>query len=202
MYRIFIFGKNTQMKYIVSIILSFLAFQLQAQVKNETEKRIKKKDVPEEVMEWFKDAYEKRKKVKWFYQTDGEKTVYEAKLMYKKQKHSVEILPNGNIVNIEVLIDFDTIEANSKNNIETYLYANYTKFSIKKVQIQYTGSNDDLEDLIDEDELNEAITINYEIEFYGKNEIVDELWEGLFNSDGKLMEHRKIKLKATDNLDY
>ncbi|GGE19428.1 hypothetical protein GCM10010831_20690 [Psychroflexus salis] len=202
MYRIFIFGKNTQMKYIFSIILSFLAFQLQAQVKNETEKRIKKKDVPEEVMEWFKDAYEKRKKVKWFYQTDGEKTVYEAKLMYKKQKHSVEILPNGNIVNIEVLIDFDTIEANSKNNIETYLYANYTKFSIKKVQIQYTGSNDDLEDLIDEDELNEAITINYEIEFYGKNEIVDELWEGLFNSDGKLMEHRKIKLKATDNLDY
>ena len=190
------------MKYIISIILSFLAFQLQAQVKNETEKRIKKKDVPEEVMEWFKDAYEKRKKVKWFYQTDGEKTVYEAKLMYKKQKHSVEILPNGNIVNIEVLIDFDTIEANSKNNIETYLYANYTKFSIKKVQIQYTGSNDDLEDLIDEDELNDAITINYEIEFYGKNETEDELWEGLFNSDGKLMEHRKIKLKATDNLDY
>lgn len=190
------------MKILCIILVSFFALQLNAQVKNEIEKSIEKKEVPVAVKNWFKDAYEKSKKVKWFYQTDGDKEVYEAKLTRKGKKHSVEILPNGEAVNIEILIDFDEIEVKTKQQIEQYFATTYTKTKIKKVQIQYSGSSDDLEDFIDENELDENLTINYEIEFYGKNDIEDELWEGLFNSKGALIERRLIKLKATDNLDY
>ncbi len=190
------------MKIILSILVSFLLIPLQAQVKDETEKRIKNKEVPAAVMAWFKDTYEDSRRVKWFYQTDGTKVVYEAKLLHQNKMHSVEILPNGVGLNIEILIDFDSIEVNAKKNIEEYLTSNYSKFDIKKTQKQYSGSGDDLEDFIDEHELDDDLEINYEIEFYGRNDVEDELWEGLFNFKGELIELRKIKLKATDNLDY
>ncbi len=190
------------MRFLMLILISFFVMQTSAQVKNETERRIRKKDVPEEVMGWFKDAYEKKKKVKWFYQTDGEKKVYEAKLNYKQQKHSVEILPSGEVVNIEILIEFEEIEDKAKSNINAYLKSNYSKYNYKKIQIQYTGSSDDLEDLIDENEFDEDLSIQYEIEFYGKNNKEDDLFEALFDHHGNLIERRKIKLKATDNLDY
>jgi hypothetical protein len=175
---------------------------MQAQEKNEQEKRISKKEVPAEVKSWLNDAYEVKRKVKWYYQTDGEKQVYEAKLKFKKQKHSVEIKPNGEVVNIEVEIDFDAIQIKAKQKIKNYYTAHYNKYNIKKVQIQYTGSNEDLEDLMDEDKLDDDIEINYEIVFYGKTETEDELWESLFDANGNLVLLRKIKLMATDNLDY
>lgn len=180
----------------------FFFVQLTAQTKNEVERRIKKKAVPSEVKDWFNDAYENQRKVKWFYQTDGDKKVYEAKLMYKNKNHSVEIQPNGDIVNIEVQIELDEIQQEVRQKILAYFNTNYNRFSIKKIQIQYTGSNDDLEDLIDEDEMVASINVHYEIEFYGKNENENELWEGLFNDVGNLIERKKIVLKSTDNLDY
>jgi hypothetical protein len=172
------------------------------QTKVEVEKRIKKSEVPVEVLDWFEDAYQDINKVKWFYQTDGDKKSYEAKLKHKKRKHSVEINPDGNIINIEVTVNFDDIESIAKQQIETYFKNTYSKFKIKKTQIQYLGSNDDLEDMIDENEMSEDITTNYEIEFYGKNEKGKELWEGLFDSKGELINRRKIKIKSTDILDY
>lgn len=190
------------MKIILGILVSFIMVSLQAQDKNEVEKRIKKNEVPSVVMEWFKDAYEKSKKVKWYYQTDGDREVYEAKLIHKNQLHSVEISPDGEATNIEILMDFDAIDTDAKQKIEHYFASNYSKVKVKKTQIQYKGSNDDLEDFIDEEEWSEDLIINYEIEFHGKNEQEDELWEGLFDEEGKLIELRKIYLKATDNLDY
>jgi hypothetical protein len=105
------------------------------------------------------------------------------------------------VQNIEVLIKEKELDPEVYQNLIDDLNRNFNKFSISKLQIQYTGEPDDLEDLIDEDEF-ENITIHYEIEFYGKSDTDDELWEGLFDSKGKLLEKRIVKLKATDNLDY
>ncbi|RRO24479.1 hypothetical protein [Flavobacteriaceae bacterium 14752] len=187
--------------YFLLFILSFSQFTW-SQTKVEVEKRIKKNEVPIEVLNWFKDAYEDISRVKWFYQTENDEVSYEAKLKHKKRKHSVEINPDGNIINIEVTVNFDDIESIAKQQIETYFKNTYSKFKIKKTQIQYLGSNDDLEDMIDENEMSEDITTNYEIEFYGKNKKGKELWEGLFDSKGELINRRKIKIKSTDILDY
>ncbi|MBZ9628623.1 hypothetical protein LB456_10730 [Psychroflexus sp. CAK57W] len=172
-----------------------------AQEKNEVEKRVKKGEVHERAIEWLNDAFEKKRKTKWYLQTDGEKEVFEAKLKHKNHLHSVEFDLDGNVRNVEVLIDENELEREVLKVILTYLKANYTKFSISKIQIQYTGEGENLEDVIDEDEF-EDITINYEIEFYGKSDTEDELWEGLFDAKGTFLEKRVINLKATDNLDY
>lgn len=172
-----------------------------AQEKNEIEKRVKKREVPEDAKEWLKDAYEKGRKTKWYYQTDGEEKVYEAKLKHKKHLHSIEFDLEGEVQNVEIKIEENEIEPVAYKSIFDYLDSTFTKYSIKKIQIQYKGSGDDLEDLIDENEMEDLI-VNYEIEYYGKSEEEDELWEGLFNQKGQLLQQRVVKLKATDNLDY
>jgi hypothetical protein len=185
----------------LSILFLFLAAYSFAQEKNEVERRVKKSEVAEAAKDWLKDAYENKRKTKWYFQTDGDKEVFEAKLKHRKHLHSVEFNLEGNVQNIEVLIKEKELDPEVYQNLIDDLNRNFNKFSISKLQIQYTGEPDDLEDLIDEDEF-ENITIHYEIEFYGKSDTEDELWEGLFDSKGKLLEKRIVKLKATDNLDY
>lgn len=171
------------------------------QEKNEFEQKIKARDVPKQAKAWLKDAYESKRKTRWYLQTDDETEVYEAKLKHKSHLHSVEFDMDGEVKNIEVLIKEKEVKQSVLDAINSYFESNYDKFSISKLQIQYTGEPDDLEDVIDEDEF-ENINIQYEIEFYGKSDTDDEMWEGLFDEKGILIEKRVIILKATDNLDY
>jgi hypothetical protein len=190
------------MKRLITLLLVLLCYtDCLSQEKNEIERRAKKSDIPKEAKDWLKDAYENKRKTKWYFQTDGNKEVFEAKLKHKKHLHSIEFNLNGKVQNIEVLIKEKELDSDVYENIINDLQSRFIKFSISKIQIQYTGDPDDLEDLIDEDEF-ENIKIQYEIEFYGKTETKDELWEGLFDNKGRLIEKRIVKLKATDNLDY
>lgn len=186
--------------FTISLVIFCVSFGF-SQEKNEVEKRIKKSEVHKQAKEWLSDAYEGKRKTKWYFQTDGEKEVFEAKLKHKKQLHSVEFDLDGKVQNIEILIDESELDKEISKVINRFFKTNYNKFSISKIQIQYTGKGDDLEDVIDENEF-ENITISYEIEYYGKSDTEDELWEGLFDAEGFLIEKRIINLKATDNLDY
>ena len=189
------------MRIIITLLLVCMYSIGSAQEKNEVEKRVKKKEIPDQALEWFKDAYETKRKVRWYYQTDGDDKSYEAKLKYKKQFHSVEFDLEGQVLDIEIQIDEKDILEDAHQPILDYLNSTFTKYSIKKIQIQFTGDADNLEDLIDENEM-EDLTVRYEIEYYGKTETENELWEGLFDQYGQLVEQRVIILKATDNLDY
>lgn len=170
-----------------------------AQEKNEVEKRISANDAPGKAVEWLNSTYDTTEKTKWFYQTDGINKVYEAKLKHKKQLHSVEFNLDGSVKNIEIKIKKGKIPENIKESIIDYFDNNYKKYSIKKIQIQYTG--DQLEQLIKEND-ESGLRKGYEIEYYGRTEKENELWEGLFGEKGNLIQKRKIVLNATDNLDY
>jgi len=188
-------------KYSLLIVFIFGFNLCSAQEKDEVEERIKKSEVHPKAIAWLKDAYEKRRKVKWYYQTDGKEEAFEAKLKHKKHLHSVEFNTDGIVQNIEVLIKEKEMDRTVFGIITDYMNTTYNKFSFSKIQIQYTGSEDDLEDVIDENEF-EEISISYEIEYYGKTDTQNELWEGLFDQDGKLIVKRIVKIKNTDNLDY
>ena len=172
-----------------------------AQEKNEVEKRVKKDEIPNQAKEWLEDAFEQKRRTKWYYQTDGEKQVYEAKLKQNKHLYSVEFDMEGKVENIEIKIKENEIKEEAYQTIFDYFKSNYSRYSLKKIQIQYTGESDDLEDLIDEDEI-ENLVINYEIEYYGRTDKDNTLWEGLFDANGRLIKKRSVNLKLTDNLDY
>ncbi|NBC83122.1 MAG: hypothetical protein GVY19_07045 [Bacteroidetes bacterium] len=189
------------MKQSATLIALLISVNGLAQVKTEVEKRIDSKDVPQKAIRWLNDAYEKVDKVKWYYEETTGKASYEAKLKWNNRNHSVEFNTKGVIEDIEIYMDWDELPDYVRRNVIHYMDSAFTKYNIRKIQQQWTGEPDDLEDAIDEHET-EDITTRYEIEFYGKNENHNELWEGLFDHMGILIEQRIIKLLPTDNLNY
>lgn len=170
--------------------------------KREIEKSVKKENVPQNAKMWLKDAYEGKNKVRWYFQTDGEKEVYEAKLKWKKKWHSVEFLPTGEIKDIEILISIKELPREVYKNLVKYFSENYQKYKIDRIQVQYTGESDDLEDLIDENEAGELLIKIYEIEYFGRENGINKIWEGHFDKRGYFIEKRVIELNSTDVLDF
>jgi len=189
------------MRRFITCFLILISLGTIAQDKEEKEFRVKRKDVPSEARKWFKDAFEGARKVNWYYEESSGTGSYEAKLKYRGLEYSVEFDTTGRIEDIEVKIEWEELPDEVKNNLNSYFSTNYTKYKILKIQKQYTGSPDDLEDLIDENE-KEDITVRYELEFHGRTDTENELWEGLFSSNGSLIEVRKIKLMPTNNLEF
>lgn len=189
------------MKLLVTILISVIHLQLYCQTKVEAEKRIDHTEIPRKAFEWLDDAYEGEKKIKWYAQFSLDQRVYEAKFKWKSKRQSIEFDTLGNILNIEIQLKFKALNSQVKQQLNSYFEETYTKYRLKKIQIQYLGSSDDLEDIIDENEW-EHITTNYEIEFFGKTKAAYELYEGLFNDQGQLIERRVIKLPSSDILKY
>jgi hypothetical protein len=192
-------------RIITAYLLLLLAFSLNAQKKVEKERRVDREEVPEEALEWFEDAYEDvyedAGKVRWYFERSNQGESYEAKLKWKGHKHSVEFSTTGVIEDIEILISTDELPEQTRETLLGYFDTHYKKYRIRKIQRQLNGESDDLEDVIDEDET-EDILVRYEIEFYGKTAKQKELYEGLFDAGGHLINRRVIKLRPTNNLIY
>ncbi len=195
------FHMNDALKTGLGFLIFLFAASVSAQEKAEMEQRVKVDEVPERAVEWRDDAYEKARRVRWYYEETSGLKSYEAKFKWKDRRHSVEFDTTGVIQDIEVSVEWQELPEEAQQNILGYLDSTFQKYNIQKIQQQWSGSPDDLEDLIDEDE-SENITIRYEIEYYGKNEWHDELWEGLFDARGKMLDERMVKLRPTDNLNF
>lgn len=186
----------------ISILFFFgmIAGPLFAQDKIEREFRVKEKEVPKEAREWLDDAFETTKRPKWYQEVFESGYSYEAKFKLKGKFYSVEFDSLGWIQDVEIEIDFKELPKEVQMGLEAYLSADYKSSDVKRIQIQYSGNPDDLEDFFDENSL-EGILTRYEIEFIGLDEAGgSELWEGLFSEDGKLVMKRKIILTSSENL--
>lgn len=116
------------------------------QSKVEREKSIKASEVPASVIEWMKDAYEGPKRIRWVVEESDRGISYEAKLKHQKQWHSVEFSQAGDVEDIEGSVDPRSLDGVLLESIETSLNASFERYRILKLQRQWTGSSDDLED--------------------------------------------------------
>ncbi|MFC3414994.1 hypothetical protein [Algoriphagus hitonicola] len=195
------------MRFIKTVVFSIFVFPFlpsfgfaQNEVKIEREVGIKEKLVPSEASEWLYDAFEEAKKPNWFQEFSLNGYSYEAKFRLEGKYYSVEFDSLGKIEDVEIEMDFDELDDSVKKNLNQYFSDNYEVHKISKIQIQYTGEEDDLEDFFDENE-KEGVTVRYEIEYRGKvSNKVDEIWEGTFGADGTFITKRKIEIRITDNL--
>lgn len=186
----------------ISILLFFwmISGALLAQDKIEREFRVEEKVVPKEAKDWLYDAFETTKKPKWYQEVFESGYSYEAKFKLKGKYYSVEFDSLGWIQDVEIEIDFDQLSNEVKTGLEAHLGSDYKNSDIKRIQIQYSGKPDDLEDFFDENSL-EGILTRFEIEFIGPDEAGSlELWEGLFSENGNLIRKRKIVLTPSENL--
>jgi hypothetical protein len=190
------------MKSLVILIISLSPLISLSQEKIEREKRINSNEVPSEALDWIDDAYEDiENKIKWYFEESSGSYSYEAKMKFMDDLHSVKFDTLGQIKDIEIIKEWNELQPNVKDNLQKYFQSNYKKFKIRKIQIQYTGDEDDLEDLIDENEF-EDLTIRYEIEFYGKTEQSKKIWEALFDDEGNFIQKREVILNTSNNLNF
>ena len=179
----------------------FLHGNLWAQVKREFEQRITVSEVPEKAVNWFQKTYGNPPKVKWYKEITSGKLSYEAKLKRNKKWHSVEFDSLGVVEDVEIKIRKKRVQKEIRDAIWAYFKSTYSKFKVSKIQLQWSGNEDDLSKAIIDRNPDEII-VRYEIEFYGKNKEEDEMWEGLFSDKGELLKRRKIIFRPTDNLTY
>lgn len=187
---------------IIVFFFCLLSLQILAQTKIEKEVRVKENEVPEKALESIQENVKSKTKVKWYFQQDDEKEVYEAKFKQFGKQFSVEFLPSGRIYNVEIVINKRNIKKPIYQSIVSEIDRLFEDFSIVKIQKEYLGDADDLDDIIEDNEVDDDLDQRFEIEVNGKIDNNRHLYELIFDGSGKLLKQRKIKLKSTDILDY
>lgn len=182
----------------LTILMSCAAF---AQEKNEREWRVRTKEIPQAAMEWFKDAYELPKHVKWYGETNETGNYFEAKLKWKGHRHSVKFTEQGTVVDIEIEKELKALPDAVQQKIQAELDSISASHRILKLQEQWTGEPDDLEDLIDEKE-KDNLDKRYELEVFFRNGDNAGYHELMFSATGKLKSMRPMNMNTADHLQY
>lgn len=184
-------------------LISLLLFSLStiAQVKQEREYRIEASEVPEPARQ-FIDSIGGTPCVRWYYEENLEGNSIEGKLMYFKKKHSIEFSTDGQLQDVEILIDFDELPEPLQEAIEDRLDKEFDNFKVKKVQRQYTGQRLVLLELTKTGQSTSPYTTHYEMVIKGKKDHQKNLYEVTFSQQGELLEKEQILFRNTDNLEY
>lgn len=175
-------------------------------IKVEIEREINRDAVPEEIIEKAEDILKDSGKITYYQEENEEKITYELKTEWRGRKLSIEFYSNGQLMDIEELIDLNDIDENPRKEIERYFDKNLDKHKITRVQRQYNGEEDEdddeevIEDFIEND-LDDLI-IKYEIVAYVKSDDKFGPYEFLFDKEGRILDIQKISHRSSDNVLY
>ena len=188
-------------KFLILLILFSISTILFAQDKFEKESRIQPKDVPPRAL-LFIDSLNLKTKIKWYKEEGLDKESIEAKFKLNKVKHSVEFDTYGKIEDVEIIVNWEDLESDLKDSIFFQLNIDCLSHKIVKAQRQFLGSENELLFLIKNRDVFEPLKIRYEMIIRCKYEKKVDLFEYLFNYDGKLISRSRIIFKNSSHLEY
>lgn len=181
----------------VFLALAKTAF-LQAQqlpdlpTKTERETRISYSEFPEAAKGFISQINPTKKRTRYYRETDGKRTSYEAKFKLKGNKYSVECTPNGQIEDIEISINKKQIKKTLWAQINNQLSQESKRFKIEKIQEQYIFNP------IVINQISHRTPDYYELIVAFKNKRKIYYKELLFNLDGNIVKSTLIKRQAYD----
>jgi hypothetical protein len=184
----------------VFLVLVFSG-QLLAQQKFEKESRIRPGDVPENAIN-FIEALPFESKIKWYKEEGLDRVSIEAKFKNNKTRYSIEFDSLGNIEDVEIEINAEDIDHESRKAISTQLESDCNKHRISKVQRQYTGEAADLISFLSSGGSQSSITVRYELVVVCRQERKVTPFEYLFSEDGQLISIAEIIFKNSSHLEY
>ena len=190
-------------KLFYTIILVFLHACGFAQTKQEKERRIDKKEFPDQGISLLKDYLKDVKRVRYYKETDGEKTSYEVKFKKDRLLFSIEFDTLGNLEDVEFIIKKIDIPSSSLEAIQNYLGTSYQKAKIKKIQQQYVIGDKEAEQLLKQAFQNLLLPfIKYEIIISAKEEKGYQYYEITFDSEGNHLNSRRFSSSNYDHVLY
>lgn len=187
---------------LLCLLMFSCSLPLFSQYKIEREYRIKETDAPNNSTETIRN-WNFPNKVKWYAEESQDGKTFEAKTKFQNRKYSIEFSEKGDILDVEVQVLISEIPKNLQVAIEDKLRNRFSKYDIRKIQIQYIGSNAVLKNRIfnDSSEKNNCTT-NYELVIKGKKKQSFQLYEFLFDSKGTLLKELPFKETNSDNLEF
>jgi hypothetical protein len=189
----------------VAICICVASTVMAQEVKNEVEDSIKREEMPKNALEVLDVFWAELNDIRYYFQTDGEKETYEAKLEWRGNSYSIEFDETGRIMDVEQLIDMEMISSGAVNGINEYLQKEFRRLNIIRLQRQYisddeeeTEGEDFIEDILEGDE--DDFEIRYELEVEGRSGRQIGAFELLFDNSGYLIQRRKIERRSVDNI--
>lgn len=171
-----------------------------AQFKYEKETRIRRGSVPENALNMI-DAMNFSRKVRWFKETGFEKISIEAKTKHLGKRYSIKFSENGNFEDAEIEIKTADIPAETFERINEYLVSELGRFSIQKVQIQYTGNQNDVLSYLQNGLKTKGITTKFEVVVSTKTLQTFVQYEYLFSESGIFISRSQIVMRRSDNIE-
>ena len=190
------------MKYILNVGLLLFIFLCSpgtlAQDKMEAEKRISQVSFPDAALAYLSPIITKTNRIKYYFETDGTRSSYEAKFKLNGLKHSVEFDEKGQLEDIEIDVKIKRIDYLLRDVITHWLDGQFTKWRIEKFQLQYLP--DDKGNLLMRMESGEKNlpAPNFEIIVMTKENGSVNQYELLFDWEGNFVNKRKVVRRVYD----
>lgn len=190
---------------ILAITLTiFFCVTVWSQNKNEHEERLELQNFPEAAIAVINTLPTRIKRIKFYKEQDGNKSSFEAKFKYKKQKYSIEFDSMGTIEDIELTLKTKKIEGKTATSIKAYFKENYTKTKFIKVQQQYVYNPKLSAETFVKNILNKTSTakINYEVIAEVNANSKRDVKEFTFDGNGLFLNFRIVTPSSYDHVLY
>jgi hypothetical protein len=173
-----------------------------SQEKFEKEYRLKPSEVPEKSVKLVK-SWGFNKKIKWYAEESNDGKTFEAKTCYKKHNFSIEFDKKGALLDIEKKVKLSELSEEMQQKIKESLSKKFKKYSIKKIQIQYSGEEDKMHtEIFKPEKILSTAHLKYEIIVKGKKENRFKSYELLINNLGDIEKELSIKSFNSINLEF
>ncbi len=191
------------MKYNIVVLIALLTQIAYGQNKYEKESRIAQEQFPNTSYSLIQNYLADAKRVRFYFETNGDRKSYEAKFKKGKLHYSVEFDQNGNLEDVEFIIAEIDIPEDTWQIITDYLRNNFPKYRIKKIQQQHPLHQQNPKKTI-HDALQNLILpyINYEVVFAVKENKSYQSYEALFNAEGQFVKISKSFPASYDHVLY
>lgn len=196
-------AKYTGFKNLAPIVLALLlTTTIFGQTKNEREYRIKKKQFPEKALKEMETELPEASRTKYYIEIDNDAISYEAKLKLNGKLYSVEFNANGDLEDIEILIEKNEVPQETLRSIESYFDSYFKKHRIIKIQRQYLARifKNETFRFADQDKITDDV--RYEIVVAGRKEEGFEHYEMRFAANGAFIDKRKFVSLGYDHILY
>ncbi|QYA25127.1 hypothetical protein G3I01_06240 [Gramella sp. MT6] len=183
----------------IFVLLSTFAHSQEKKI--EKEEDIKRNNMPENAQKYLQDNIpEKSRKIRFYYETDGDKESYEAKFKFRKNRYSVEFNERGILEDIEVVIKKENLDRALRKKIDAYLEMENDRYRIEKIQAQYIAGGNNTEELLPGGIKKELTPDNYELIVATKNAGKLKKFEMLFDAEANFKSEREILRNSYDYL--
>ncbi|APU67863.1 hypothetical protein [Christiangramia flava] len=187
------------MKKLVLLFLLISVSVFSQNEKAEKEESINRTEMPEKAQQYLAENLPQHaRKVRYYFETDGDRKSYEAKFKFQKHRYSVEFSAPGQLEDIEIEVDHNELDEEIFQKISRHIDRENERFRIEKIQLQFLP--DTTGKLPLEKVGFQAQPANYELIVATKNSGKLEKFEMTFDAQGNFVKKRKATRISYDYL--